>query len=203
MPAWEGGQGPRDRAGSWAEAKAQALGVDELMQERVWGEKENGAENRALEDSHSCGSTAAGREGSQEETEPPERWGWFPHLLPLFQGCPTSAPPLPLKSGGRRDPGACPASGRLQGERQSSQRLECLGSRTGPGQGGGGGGNAPSLTLPGCVTSDVRHTSSVPQPLRLPEGITTGLLHRAAVTIKWGNACYALGTWAWQALGAQ
>lgn len=42
MPAWEGGQGPRDRAGSWAEAKAEVLRVDELMKERVWVRKKMG-----------------------------------------------------------------------------------------------------------------------------------------------------------------
>lgn len=35
MPAWEGGQGPRDRAGS----KAEAAGACELTGERVWREK--------------------------------------------------------------------------------------------------------------------------------------------------------------------
>lgn len=38
MPAWEGGQGPRDR--SWAEAKTKDVGVVELKHERMWGEKE-------------------------------------------------------------------------------------------------------------------------------------------------------------------
>lgn len=134
MPAWEGGQGPRDRAGSRAEAKAEALGVDELMQERVWREKENGAENRALEDSQSCGRTAAGREGSQEETEPPERWGWFPHRLPLFQGRPTSAAPSPLKSGagGTLVPAQPPESSKVKGSEASdwsTWALELVGAR--------------------------------------------------------------------------
>ena len=32
---------PEIRVRSWAEARAKAVGVDELMQERVWGERED------------------------------------------------------------------------------------------------------------------------------------------------------------------
>lgn len=79
-----GREGLRDRVGSWAEARAEALGVDELMQEGVWDEEENGSEVRAVGDDNSCEGTGPGREGIQEEMEQSERRGWFLHL-PLFQ----------------------------------------------------------------------------------------------------------------------
>lgn len=52
--SWEGGQSPRDRVGSWAEAKAEAVGVDEITKrKKVWGEENKAeAEDRALGATH-------------------------------------------------------------------------------------------------------------------------------------------------------
>ena len=49
------------------------------------------SEDRVLENSHSCGGRGAEREGIQEEMEFPERWEWFPYLLPLFQCYPLTS----------------------------------------------------------------------------------------------------------------
>lgn len=177
------------------------------MQDRVWGEKEIKTEDRVLENPHSCGGRGAERQGIQEEKEFPESWGWFPYLLPLFQCYPPSSPPHFSRGGvgaAQRHPGTSPSPGMLPGERQSSQRLECLGSRTAWKLGRFGRGDCP-LPHPSWLCGLRRATPPVIFSLffTFPRGSQQDFLHRAAATIKRDNVRYALGTWAWQALRAQ
>lgn len=177
------------------------------MQDRVWGEKEIGLRTESWRTLTVVGGEEQKDRGSRKKREFSEKWGWFPYLLPLFQCYPPSSPPYFSRGGvgaAQRDPGACAGPGMLPGERQSSQRLECLGSRTARNRGRFGRGDCP-LPHPSWLCDLRQATPPVIFSLffTFPRGSQQDFLHRAAATIKRDNVRYALGTWAWQALRAQ
>lgn len=67
MPAWAGGQGPRDRARSRAEAKARPWEWMSSRRRECGVREEVVAKGRALGSAHSWRGAGAGREGVQRK----------------------------------------------------------------------------------------------------------------------------------------
>lgn len=128
------------------------------MQDRVLGEKEMGLRTESWRTLTVVGGEEQKERGSRKKWSFQRGGGGSP-IFSLF----SSATPLTSQEvcggGGRPRGTLVPAQPpECSQERQSSQRLECLGSRAGRNRGGAAGGTAPSPTLPGCVTSDEPHS---------------------------------------------
>lgn len=135
--------------------------MDELMQDREWGEKEMGLRTESWRTLTVVGAEEQKREGIQEEMEFPERWEWFPYLLPLFQ---CYSPSLLKRCVGG---GTCPAPecSQVKSSRASDWSVWVL-ELVEPGRCGRG---TALPTLPGCVTSDEPHPCDLQPFLHLPE----------------------------------
>lgn len=151
-----------------------------------------------MENSHSCGGRGAEREGIQEEMEFPERWEWFPYLLPLFQCYPPHFSRGVWRWGAPAQPPEC---SQVKGSRASDWSVWVL-ELVGTGEVRQGGLPLPH---PSWLCDLRRATPPVIFSLffTFPRGPQQDFLHRVAATIKRDNVRYALGTWAWQALRAQ
>lgn len=147
------------------------------------------------------GGEGAGRQGIQEDREQRGRDS------PIFSLFSSAAPPLLPTHLPRAGPNRAEEPTQAPAQPQGSPKVKGshaqwfeLGLKNWSELGGTSSGPLPHLFW---LCDQVSHSHSGPQPPHHSEGITEALLYPPAVTIKWDNAWYALGTWAWQALRSQ